>query len=102
MIFVFEDLLTHYSSVSQPFKGRGAHGNQIVGELVICRVKLQFLDSSFVDFKIFREHLKAAHLWSPEHWLGTTSLSYRTSVYYSCYWRSLSPLGELGYGLGPV
>ena len=60
MIFVFEDLLTHYSSVSQPFKGRGAHGNQIVGELVICRVKLQFLDSSFVDFKIFREHLKAA------------------------------------------
>ena len=32
-----------YSSVSQLFKGRGAHDNKIVGKPLISRVKLQFL-----------------------------------------------------------
>ena len=40
-----------------------------------------FLASSFVDFKIFGEHFKAAHgaLVSPEQWLGTTALVYRVA-----------------------
>ena len=67
-------------SVSQPFKGRGASDNKIVGKSLIP--KLQFLASSIVDSKSLgsTSRLLAEHLWSPEQWLGTTGLGFHGTM----------------------